>query len=233
MKHVLITGGSSGIGSALVEQFLLAGYEVTLTYNKTKPSFDFLKGACNCIKADLNKHVDVLKLFDVIASRPIDVLINNAALSIKTPFLDISDQELRRVIEVNIVSAFKITQKVFEMMATCGGGRIINIGSIGGQIGGRDQIHYAISKGALETLTKSIARIGFECNVFAFNVSPGCVDTPMLNANNTDLSILDSQIPFGNVAQPTGIAKMILSLCADHWNYASGQTISYNGGLLL
>jgi acetoacetyl-CoA reductase/3-oxoacyl-[acyl-carrier protein] reductase len=124
-------------------------------------------------------------------------------------------------------------QQVFEQMTLTGGGKIFNIGSIGGQIGGQDQIHYAVSKGGMETLIKSIAKIGFSKNIFSFNISPGCVDTPMLNSLNSDLSELESKIPFGKISKSSDVAKLISSMCSESWNYASGQTINYNGGLLL
>jgi len=230
---MVITGGTSGIGSSLVGVFLEAGYRVTLTFNRTKPSFSSESEHLRCIQADLGKSEDVEKLCEILDSQVVDVFINNAAMAMKTPFQEISNNELRAVIEVNLISTFRITQNIFTSMLAHGGGKIINIGSIGGQTGGRDQVHYAVSKGALETLIKSIARIGFESNIYAFNFSPGCVDTPMLRQLNDDFSALESQIPFGSVASVGAVAKVVMSLCSEEWNYASGQTINYNGGLLL
>ena len=233
MKHLFITGGTSGIGSSLVEVFLTAGYKVTLTNNSSKPSFKFDNENLKCMQVDLSKTADVKKLCEMLENEVVDVFINNAAMAKKTPFEEISNSELRAIIEINLISAFQVTQKIFTSMQRSGGGKIINIGSIGGQIGGKDQIHYAISKGALETLVKSIARIGFQSNIYAFNFSPGCVDTPMLRQLNNDLSEIDSQIPFGSITDSRNVAKAVFSLCSEEWNYASGQTINFNGGLLL
>jgi len=233
LKHLLITGGTSGIGEAVVKAFLSADYKITLTYNSTLPEFNKISDRINCVKANLNNAGDVERLCDFVDNCPVDVFVNNAAMSIKTPFLNITRAELDAVMDVNIISMFRITQAVFAKMQASGGGKIINIGSIGGQTGGVDQIHYAISKGAQETLIKSLAKIGFERKVFAFNFSPGCVDTPMLRKLHEELSVVESAIPYGSVALPEDIGKVILALCSEEWNYASGQTINYNGGLLL
>ena len=233
MTHVLITGGNSGIGDALTKKFLERGYDVSITY-KSKFPIDFESNdSVKILKVDLESAHDVSNLIDFISRSPIDVFVNNAAVSIKTPFLKISEAELRKVIEVNLISIFQITQKIFDSMVVRQGGRIINVGSIGGQVGGRDQIHYAVSKGALETLIKSIARIGFEHDIFTFNLSPGLVDTPMLRGLHKDISNLEKNIPFGAIVKPEDVAKTICDLCGTNWNYASGQTINYNGGLLL
>lgn len=233
MKHALITGGASGLGESLVKKFVSEGFKVTYTYNNSKPKLKIENGALNSIKIDLSKSDEIIKLNDVFKNQKIDVFINNAALSIKTPFTQIKEDELRSIFEVNVISSFKLMQKAFINMQKNNGGKIINIGSIGGQIGGVDQIHYASSKGAQESLIKSLARIGFKNKIYTFNISPGCIDTQMLRTLNSELDLLEDSIPFGKISKTSEISEAIFMLCNDSWNYASGQTINYNGGLLL
>jgi NAD(P)-dependent dehydrogenase (short-subunit alcohol dehydrogenase family) len=228
---MVITGGSSGIGQALVQKFLKFDYRVTLTYNYNVPQIHH--PLVNAIKVDLKNEQELANFRANLDCQNIDVLINNAAFSKKTEFSKITENELREVLEVNLVAAFRILQTTFDVMKKQKYGKIINVGSIGGQIGGRDQIHYAVSKGALETLIKSIALIGFDENIYAYNISPGCVDTKMLRSLHDDYSNLKSKIPFGDIAKAQDLAELVFSICAPEWNYASGQTINYNGGLLL
>ena len=135
MKHALITGGASGLGESLVKKFVSEGFKVTYTYNNSKPKLKIEDGALNSIKIDLSKSDEIIKLNDVFKNQKIDVFINNAALSIKTPFTQIEEDELRSIFEVNVISSFKLMQKAFINMQKNNGGKIINIGSIGGQIG--------------------------------------------------------------------------------------------------
>ena len=110
-----------------------------------------------------------------LVEEKINILVNNAAYSRPVDFLAIDQKEYEMAMNVNVMAPFFLAQLVFPTMKEQGWGRVINVGSIGGQQGGQRQIHYAISKGALDTFTKSIARLGAQFGISSFNISPGAL----------------------------------------------------------
>ena len=232
-KVSLVIGASSDIGKAITKALVVKGYKVYGTVNKgSLKDLEYLS-ELTCINLDLASYENVSDFCERLSSLQLDSIINAAAFSNKRNFLEIDANELRTAVEVNLISIFRIFQTCFLNFEEKGAGKIINIGSIGGQIGGRDQIHYAVTKGAQETLIKSIARLGFEKNVHAFNVSPGAIDTKMLRNLNANLDLLAEQIPAKSIGNAEDLAAVVCELLTHKWSYASGCTFNYNGGMLI
>ena len=240
INHALVTGGSSGIGSSAVQALAKKAKKITFTYNKNHKTADIIKKkirrlGCepNAIKVKFEDTKSLQNLVLYLEKNPVDLLVNNAAMASKTSFTNISKEELDLLWQVNLKAPFLISQVAFEAMLKKGKGHIINIGSIGGQIGGVQQAHYAVMKGGLETLTKSLARLGAEHGIYCFTISPGVVETDMLLKMNPDVGSLEINIPQRRLGKKDNIGDLICDLCAEHWSYASGITINFNGGLLL
>ena len=238
MKTVIVTGGSRGIGAAIVKELAKSGYNVVLNYNKSveaaKKIQDELKSKninIEIFKADVSKREEVRELvkFTLEKYKNIDILINNAGIDQIKPFTDITDEDWNTMMEVNLNSVFYCTQEVLENMIHNKNGCIINISSIWGQQGASCEVHYSSSKAAVDGLTKALAKELGPSNIRVNVVAPGLVDTDMnKNISEQDIQELKKEIPLRRMAKPEEIAKSVKWLIEDE--YVSGQIISVNGG---
>ena len=165
----------------------------------------------------------------------IGVLVNNAAFLHQQPFLDIPEEEWDKTFAINLKAPFTLAQEIFPHMKSNGSGKIINIASSGGQLGGPLAPHYAASKAGLICLTKSLARLGGPHNIIVNAISPGLVATDMITDELASPAGQEKlrQIPLGRTATPEEIATFVLFLASDESSYATGQTFNVNGGLYM
>ena len=163
----------------------------------------------------------------------IDVLINNAAISQEKSFEKISDADWDHMLVSNLRSAFSFSQEVIPYMIKNKWGRIINVASIGGQWGGRNQIHYAASKAGLINLTLSLAKLYSKKGITVNAISPGLVKTKMVANELKTISGKNKikQIPIGRIADVDEVANTVDFLCSNEASYITGQTINVNGGM--
>lgn len=232
-KVVLITGATGGIGGAIAEQMKSAGATVVVTgRNLEKLSgFDdsFIK-----IQSDLALDGAAEKLIaDTIekAGR-IDVLINNAGITKDTLLMRMSDEQFDDVINTNLRATFKMCRAAIMPMMKQRKGRIINMASIVGVVGGIGQTNYAASKGGIIALTKSIAAEVGARGITANAIAPGFIKTPMTDVLPDELkSKYLEQIPAGRFGEPIDIANACVFLASDEASYINGQTIHINGGM--
>ena len=238
MKTVIVTGGSRGIGAAIVKELAKSGYNVVLDYNKSEEAAKKIqeelkeKGInIEIFKADVSKREEVKNLikFTLDKYKNIDILINNAGIDQIKPFTDITDEDWNNIMQVNLNSVFYCTQEVLENMIHNKKGCIINISSIWGQEGASCEVHYSCSKAAVNGLTKALAKELGPSNIRVNVVAPGMVDTDMnKNLNKDDLEKIKEEIPLGKIAKPEEIVKSVKWLIEDE--YVTGQIISVNGG---
>ena len=236
-KRVLITGGSSGIGSEISKLFAEEGAKIGIHYSKNKNEAEKLK-------KELSKFTKV-KIYQENFSKPklnlikkfikdfggIDILINNAGVLAKKNFFDLDSKEFDRVFGINTRAPFLLSKDAFKQMEKQNYGRIINISSFTVKYGmGRgESIHYAASKAALEELTLGLSRIGAKHNITANSIRPGIVNTGMQKGRkNLDKRI--KMVPLRRLAEPKEIAEMVLYLCSEKGDFTTGQTISISGG---
>ena len=238
MKTVIVTGGSRGIGAAIVKELAKENYNVVLNYNHSEDAAKQIQKELEeqnikieIFKADVSKREEVRKLVNFTLDRynNIDVLINNAGIDQIKPFMDITDDDWNNIMQVNLNSVFYCSQEVLENMIHNKNGCIINISSIWGKIGASCEVHYSASKAAIDGLTKSLAKEMGPSNIRVNSIAPGIIETEM----NKDLSVEEleeiiNQIPLGKIAKPEEIAKSIKWLIED--NYVTGQVISVDGG---
>ena len=232
-KVVLITGATGGIGGAIANQMKAAGATVVVTGRNLEKlsAFDdsFIK-----IQSDLAADGAAEKLIaDTIekAGR-IDVLINNAGITADTLMMRMSDEQFDNVLNTNLRATFKMCRAAIMPMMKQRFGRIINMASIVGVVGGIGQTNYAASKGGIIAMTKSIAAEVGSRGITANSIAPGFIKTPMTDVLPEELKqTYLAQIPAGRFGEPTDVANACVFLASDEASYINGQTIHVNGGM--
>ena len=232
-KVVLITGATGGIGGAIAQKMKEAGARVVVTGRSAEKLAGFDDSYIK-IAADLSKEDAAEKLIaDTIekAGR-IDVLINNAGITADTLMMRMSDEQFDDVLNTNLRATFKLCRACLMPMMKQRGGRIINMASIVGVVGGAGQANYAASKGAIIAMTKSIAAEVASRGITANAIAPGFIKTPMTDVLSEELKkkYLE-QIPAGRFGEPVDVANACVFLASDEASYINGQTIHVNGGM--
>ncbi len=238
MKTIIVTGGSRGIGAAIVRTLAKENYNVVLNYNKSQEAAEEIKKELaednihiETFKADVSKKDEVKKLvkFTLDKFKNIDILINNAGIDQIKPFMDITEEDWNTMMNVNLNSVFYCTQEVLENMIHNKKGCIINISSIWGIMGASCEVHYSASKAAVDGMTKALAKELGPSNIRVNSIAPGLINTDMnKDLTKEDLEEIKKEIPLGRIAEPEEIVKSIRWLIDDE--YISGQIISVNGG---
>jgi len=232
-KVVLITGATGGIGGAIAQQMKEAGAVVVITGRNLEKlsAFDdsFIK-----IASDLSAEGAAEKLVNDTIEKAgrIDVLINNAGITKDTLMMRMTDEQFDDVINTNLRATFKMCRAVIMPMMKQRSGRIINMASIVGVVGGIGQTNYAASKGGMIALTKSIAAEVGSRGITANCIAPGFIKTPMTDVLPDELKAKYlEQIPAGRFGEPTDVANACVFLASDEASYINGQTIHVNGGM--
>lgn len=229
-KIVFVTGASKGIGKAIANAFQNQNYTVVYGYNSTKPNDNNFY-----VKVDISSRDSIRNAIQQTREKfgHIDILINNAAIAQEKPFLTITDEDWKNMLDINLQGAFRFSQEVLENMIQNKWGRIINITSIGGQWGGFNQVHYAASKAALISFTQSLAKIYSKNGITTNAISPGLIATEMskneLNSEAGKEKV--KNIPIGRLGSTEDIADIAIFLASENASYITGQTINANGGM--
>ncbi|MGW9262788.1 glucose 1-dehydrogenase [Gordonia terrae] len=236
-KVALITGAARGMGKAHAERFVAEGAKVVMT--------DVLDDQGQAVADSLGEravflHHDVADPAGWEAAvalgderfGPVNILVNNAAISIEATLEDYRLDDFRKSIEVNQVSVFLGMKAVLDSMKSAGGGSIVNISSLAGLVGGPNAIAYSATKFALRGMTKvaaiELGRHGIRVNT----VHPGAVRTPMLmdHPNFAELEKFGSLSPLGRMAEPEEIANLVLFLASDESSFSTGAEFVADGG---
>ena len=232
-KVVLITGATGGLGGAIAEQMKAAGAKVVVTGRSAEKlsAFDdsYIK-----IAADLSEQGAAEKLISDTIEKAgrIDVLVNNAGITADTLMMRMSDEQFDNVLNTNLRATFQLCRAAIMPMMKQKFGRIINMASIVGVVGGAGQANYAASKGAIIAMTKSIAAEVASRGITANSIAPGFIKTPMTDVLSDELKkkYLE-QIPAGRFGEPIDVANACVFLASDEASYINGQTIHVNGGM--
>lgn len=238
MKTVLVTGGTKGIGKAIALEFLKQGYEVVINYSNdersalaTQEEFNMLGYCPVLMRADISDEAQVRAMFKEYFSiyDTLDILVNNAGISLIRVIQDTTLADWNKIFAVNINGAFLCSRAVADRMIGNGGGCIINISSIWGEVGASCEVAYSASKGALIAFTKALAKELAPSKVRVNCVSPGVIDTQM-NSDLTgeEMEQLISQIPAGRIGYPEDVAKACVYL--SEADYVTGEVLSVGGG---
>lgn len=242
-KTALVTGSSRGIGRAIATLFARNGYNVVINYNKSeekaKELYEILTNEgleVRIFKADVSKkeEANALVNYTIGQFENIDVLVNNAGISKPSLFTDISYEQWDEVMSVNLNSVFYMTKKALQYMLPNLSGKIINVSSMWGLVGGSFEVDYSASKAAIIGLTKALAKELGPSNIKVNAIAPGVINTDMLNDLSEDtLQALKEETPLMRIGEPEDIAKCALFLAGEGGDFITGQVISSNGGFVI
>lgn len=233
-KVALITGATGGIGVQIAKKMKQAGATVVVSGRNTAKmdaefGDDFIKIPC-----DLSSDGGAVELImeTIEKAGKIDILVNNAGITKDTLLMRMSDEQFDDVMNTNLRSCFQLCRAVIMPMMKNRFGRIINMASIIGTIGGPGQANYAASKGGMIAMTKSIAAEVASRGITANAIAPGFIKTPMTDVLPEELKKnYLTQIPAGRFGEPEDIANACVFLASDEASYINGQVLHVNGGM--
>jgi NAD(P)-dependent dehydrogenase (short-subunit alcohol dehydrogenase family) len=241
-RVAIVTGGARGIGFEIGAALARSGLRVALTDLNGPGAADAAAvltregGESLGVEGDVSRPEDVKAMVASVGQRwgRIDVLVNNAGICPMTPFLEIGADEWDSVLAVNLKGAFLCCQAVVPWMLSQGAGKIVNIASSAGQMGGiAVGLHYSASKAGILGLTKSLARaLAPQIQVNA--VSPGTTESEMTNGwEDAAIANIIRQIPAGRLGRPVDVAAAVEFLVSEQAGFITGQTLNVNGGLYM
>jgi len=238
MKTVLITGGSRGIGRAMVRLFSERGYSVAFTYKSSDNEARKLSLATGALalKADSTCESEVLAAVKAVEEKLgcVDILINNAAISSFFLFTDISLSEWQRTFDVAVTGAFLYSKATLPSMIRKKSGRIINISSMWGITGSSCEVHYSAAKAALIGMTKALAKEVGPSGITVNCIAPGVIDTDMNKAlSEDDMNALKEETPLMRIGTPEEVAESALFLASEKAAFITGAVLNVNGGYLI
>lgn len=238
-KTVLITGGSRGIGRATAELFYKNGYNVVINYNNSEKEALELSTSLSgsiAIKCDVSNEEDVKAMFEKAIAHfgKIDVVINNAGVSLTKLVTDTTLDDWKSLFGINVTGTFLVSKFAAEHMIKNHSGKIINVSSIWGISGASCEACYSASKGAVISFTKALAKELGPSGITVNAVAPGFIDTDM-NKNITpeERDAFREETPLGKIGKPDDVASLLLFLASDSADFITGQIIGCDGGAIL
>jgi NAD(P)-dependent dehydrogenase (short-subunit alcohol dehydrogenase family) len=218
-RTALVTGGSRGIGAAIVDELSVRGIQVL---------------APRRLALDLSDANSIEKYLQSLADeeRKIDILVNNAGINFISPLEKISPDTWQSMLQVNVTAPLRLAQAIAPQMRRRAWGRIVNISSIFGIVTRARRAAYSTAKAGLAGLTRTLAVELGRDNVLVNCVAPGYVGTELTRQNNSDEEIarIAETIPLGRLAEPSEIAKFVAFLCSEENTYITGQVLVADGG---
>lgn len=237
MKTALITGASGGIGSAIARKLAGDGYFVILHYHQNS-SAEILAQQLHgtAVRADLENFSEIEAMIanSLRIAGHIDVLINNAGMSISGLLTDISPDTRKKIFAVNILSAMECTRLVLPDMIHRKSGNIINISSMWGQVGASCEVDYSATKSAMIGFTKALAQEVAPSQIRVNCIAPGVIRTGMLDCYDAEtLQNLAEETPLGRLGTPEDVANAVGFLCSPGADFITGQILGVNGGFVI
>lgn len=222
MKRVLITGGATGIGKACALLFREKGYEVFVTCHQAMAALD----SVNAIPCDLRSTEDIRALFDTVGT--VDVLVNNAGVSLIKMINDVTEEDYEAVTAVNERAVYFCAKYAALGMLGQHRGAIVNISSMWGQCGASCETLYSMTKAGVIGFTKALAQELAPSGITVNCVAPGIIDTRM--NEQFEAKELAQEVPLGRLGTPEEIARAVLFLAEN--DYITGQILGVNGGIV-
>jgi len=244
-RVALVTGGSRGLGRAAALALARAGADVAVNYVRdARAAIDVAK-QCEelgvravAVKADVSASADVKLLFEAaeLELGSLDILVANAGIWKGAAIEKMTDRQLSEMLDINVKGVFSCCRKAVPLMRKSGGGRIILVASTAGQRGEAFHSHYAASKGAVISLTKSLAPELAADNILVNCIAPGWFDTDMSRPSLSKADVREqviATIPLGRVGRPEEFAGAVLFLASELSTFVTGEILNVNGGAVL
>ncbi len=237
-KKVIITGATGGIGNELVKKFSSLGANILATGTNDAKLDSLKKNFSNTeiLKFDISDHPKIENFIEEASSKinGIDILINNAGITLDNLSLRMKNDEWQKVIDVNLTSAFHLCKFAIKKMLKNKYGRIINITSIVGHTGNLGQSNYSASKAGMIAMSKSLAIEYAKKNITINCVSPGFIETNMTDKiNDSFKEVLLSRIPMNKLGNGEDVSNTVAFLASDSASYITGETVHVNGGMYM
>ena len=239
-KVCLITGGSRGIGAGIARSFAREGASVAVTYHSRADEAARLVeelGDARAIQMDLRRWGSIRRALETVLETwgRIDVLVNNAGHLEQKDFFEITEEDFDLTLDVNLKGAFLFTQEAGRAFRDQGSGCIVNVSSVGGQLGGPRAPHYAAAKAALIAFSRSSARLLAPYGVRVNAIAPGFIRTDMYEQvlENTSESQVLEMIPLGRVGEPSDVGEAAVYLASEESSFLTGHVLNVNGGQLM
>ena len=237
-KKVLITGATGGIGNCIVKKFDELGAKIVAS-GTNEEKLKNLKNKFSNIHSEkfkLDDHDKIEDFINLVEKKlgGLDILINNAGITLDNLSIRLSEENWKKVIDINLTSTFLMCKSAVKKMLKQKNGKIVNITSIVGHTGNLGQANYAASKAGIIAFSKSLAIEYAKKNININCVSPGFIKTEMTDKINDDFKkILLSKIPSGNLGTGEDVSNCVAFLASDMANYINGETIHVNGGMYM
>ena len=238
-RCVLISGGDRGIGAAAARAFWQAGCRVAILYHTHAEAAAALEKELPgvlAVQCDVASRASCEVAFHTVeqAFGRVDVLVSNAGIAQQKLFTEITPEEWRRMLDVNLTGAFNLCQLVLPGMIHRKQGRILTVSSMWGQTGGSCEVHYSAAKAGLIGLTKALAKEEGPSGITVNCVAPGVIDTDMMAAFTAeDKAALAEETPVGRLGSADEVAQLLVFLAGENTGYITGQVFGVNGGLVI
>ena len=239
-KVAIVTGGSRGIGRAIVELFAAEGADVTFWYAGNEAAAGEVVASqaaqgrtVHAMKVDVRDSAACRTAAEQVADRAgrIDVLVNNAGIIRDNVMIGLEDSDIRDVLDTNVAGVFNVTRAVAPFMISKRAGKIVNLSSVGGAKGGRGQTNYAASKGAIDALTRALAVELAPRKITVNAVAPGVIETEMSEAvRELAGDEIKQRILLRRFGQPRDIAQAVWYFASSLADYVTGQVLYVDGG---
>ena len=237
-KKVLITGATGGIGNDIVKKFNEFGAKIVATGTNEEKLKNLKNKFANLHveKFKLDDHDKIENFINLVDQKlgGIDILINNAGITLDNLSIRLTEENWKKVIDINLTSTFLMCKFTVKKMLKQKNGKIVNITSIVGHTGNLGQANYAASKAGIVAFSKSLAIEYAKKNININCVSPGFIKTEMTDKISEDFKkILLNKIPSGNLGTGEDVSNCVAFLASDMANYINGETIHVNGGMYM
>lgn len=242
-KKALVTGGTKGIGKAIVEEFLGLGAEVLVAargeqeMEKCLAEWRVSAGVVDGIVADVASAGDRIKIAQRLKEwGRLDVLVNNAGMNIRKKMWEYTEEEYRKVFELNLFAGLDLCRLCFYLLKKSEGASVVNIASVAGSLDVQSGAPYGMSKAAMIQMSRNLAAEWAEYGIRVNSVSPWYTDTPLVApvlSQPERLERIIGRTPMGRVAQAEEVAAVVAFLAMDKASYVTGQDVAVDGGMLI
>ena len=242
-KRALVTGGSRGIGRAIIEEFAKYGVNVVFTYQSSEKTANELSEKLSneevkvfSFKANASFYKDAEDSVNFCIEKlgGLDILVNNAGITKDNLLMRMTEEDFDSVIDANLKSVFNYTKAAIKPFISQKKGKIINISSVVGIIGNPGQSNYVASKAGVIGFTKSIAKELASRNITCNAIAPGFIKTDMTEKlNEKQIEAIMSNVPLKRMGEPKDVANAVLFLASDLSDYITGQVLVVDGGLAM